>query len=82
MTFSSTVFWKDAAERAVKTFAQALVAVLAVSTTITEVDWPTALGTAGLAALVSLLTSIAGTTTADRGTASLVHLDYTEEKQS
>jgi hypothetical protein len=53
-------FWKDAAERAIKTFAQALVAVFAVSqaTTVLNVDWKAALATAGTAVVVSLLTSI------------------------
>ena len=51
-------FWKDAFERAVKTFAQSAVAVLAVSVSLIDVSWGAAVGTAGLAGLISLLTSI------------------------
>ena len=56
----TTLFWKDAAERSIKTFAQTLVALLvtAGATTIVAINWPVFLGTAATAALVSLLTSI------------------------
>lgn len=54
------VFWKAAAERALKTFAQALIAVLAVGqTTVLSVDWQQALAVSGTAALLSVLSSIA-----------------------
>ena len=53
-------FWKDAAIRAVKTFAQSAVAVLAAGATgLLGTDWVQLLSVAGLAAVVSLLTSIA-----------------------
>lgn len=65
-------FWKDTAERVVKTFAQALVAVLAVGTPIFDIDWGQGLGVAATAAVASLLTSIASIGAADKGTASLV----------
>lgn len=56
-------FWFDAAERAVKTFAQVLVAVFTVSgVTVLNADWGTALATAGTAVLVSLLTSLLSAT--------------------
>lgn len=52
-------FWLDAAERAVKTFAQALLSIFIVSgVTVLNADWATALATAGTAVLVSLLTSL------------------------
>lgn len=52
-------FWKAAAERAIKTFAQTLVVVLgADAVDILAVDWPQALSLAAGAALVSVLTSI------------------------
>lgn len=55
----SKSFWLDTAERALKTVAQVLVAVFAVSgVTVLNADWPTALATAGTAALVSVLTSL------------------------
>lgn len=52
-------FWKATAERAVRTFAQALAAVLvAGATNLLDVDWAAALGTAGLAALLAVLTAV------------------------
>ena len=54
-------FWEATAERALKTFAQALVSVLTVGgfVSVTGVPWLEALGAATLAALLSVLTSIA-----------------------
>ena len=56
-------FWTDALERALKTFAQSFVAVAGASTIA---DWGTSwlgwLAGAGLAALMSLLTSIGSLT--------------------
>ena len=47
-------------ERALKTFAQSLVAVFAAgSVTLLDADWTQALAVSGTAALVSVLTSIA-----------------------
>lgn len=52
-------FWKAAGERAVKSFAQSLLAVLGVAgLSVLDVNWQTALGTAGLTALLSVLASI------------------------
>ncbi|WP_406002169.1 holin [Streptomyces sp. NBC_00829] len=52
-------FWKATAERAVRTFAQSLAAVLmAGATDLFDVDWPAALATAGLATLLAVLTAI------------------------
>lgn len=51
---------KAAGIRALKTVAQTAVAMIPVSVMITEVDWLTVGGTALLAGLVSILTSIAG----------------------
>jgi hypothetical protein len=46
-------------ERALKTFAQALVAVFAAgAVTVLDVDWTQALAVSGTAALISVLTSI------------------------
>ena len=53
-------WWKAAGVRAIKTFAQTAVAMIPVAVTITQVDWLTVLGTAALAGVVSLLTSVAG----------------------
>lgn len=58
-TYATPAFWRGAAERAVKTFAQALLGVLMGGATgILDVDWLAALSVAGLATVVSLLTSI------------------------
>lgn len=51
---------KAAGVRAIKTMAQTVVAMLPVAVTITEVDWLAVLGTAALAGVASLVTSIAG----------------------
>jgi hypothetical protein len=52
-------FWKNATERAVKTWAQSLVALLtAGSANVLEVDWASALGVSVGAALLSFLTSL------------------------
>ena len=53
-------FWKAAAERALKTFAQTAAAILvAAGTGLLSADWVGVLSVAGMAAVVSLLTSIA-----------------------
>lgn len=51
-------FWIAAGERAVKTFAQALIPMF-VGATVLDVDWLYALAGAGTAALLSVLTSVA-----------------------
>ena len=56
---SEKLFWVAAGERAVKTFAQSLVALFAAGVTILNIDWQQGLAVAATAALVSVLTSIA-----------------------
>lgn len=51
---------KCAGVRAVKTVAQTAVALIPAAVTITAVDWPVVAGTAALAGVCSLLTSVAG----------------------
>lgn len=51
---------KAAGVRAVKTMAQTAAAMLPAAATISAVDWGTVVGTAALAGIVSLLTSIKG----------------------
>ena len=64
-------FWKDAAERAIRTAAQVLVAFFGVNTFgILEVDWAQAGSVAALAALTSLLMSVAATGTGSQDSAS------------
>lgn len=66
-------FWRASGERAIKTFAQALAATLSVSgLTSMSVGWQQALATAGLAALLSLLTSVGSSTVGSSGSPSLI----------
>lgn len=51
---------KAAGIRAVKTMAQTVVALIPAATTITQVDWLTVIGTAALAGVTSVITSLAG----------------------
>jgi r1t holin len=64
-------FWKDAAERAVKTAVQVAIPMVT-ATSLDQMDWQTAgLAVAG-AVLLSLLTSLASSQVGSRQTASLV----------
>jgi hypothetical protein len=66
-------FWKDAGERALKTFAQTVVALLSAGGFgLVDAPWSTALNIAALAAVLSVLTSIASAGVGQQGTASLV----------
>lgn len=52
-------FWRAVAERAIKTFAQAAAALLvADGTGLLDTDWQAAASVAGMAAVVSVLTSV------------------------
>ena len=64
-TYTSKTFWLGAAERAIKTFAQSLLAVLLAGTVVWGQDWAQALGVGATAALLSILTSIADPSRAD-----------------
>jgi hypothetical protein len=55
-----TKWMKAAGIRALKTFCQTAVAMLPASAVITEVGWEAVFGTAALAGVASLLTSLAG----------------------
>jgi hypothetical protein len=60
MFLSDSRFWIAAAERAIKTFAQALIALIGTSAmNILELDWTQMLGVSATAAVVSILTSVA-----------------------
>ena len=54
------VWIKAAGIRAAKTMAQTAVALLPASATISAVDWKVVVGTAALAGVASVLTSLAG----------------------
>jgi hypothetical protein len=74
----TATFWKDAAERAVKTAAQVFVTMLiAAGTDLFTTDWKAALAAAGMAALLSLVTSVGSGFVNPTGTASLVTLPST-----
>lgn len=60
MSKKTETWLKAAGIRAVKTFAQSAVAMLPAAAAITAVDWGVVAGTAALAAVASLLTSLAG----------------------
>ena len=67
--YTSRTFWAGTAERAVKTAAQTLAALLVTGTVIWSVDWPQALGVTATAALLSVLTSLADPRAADTAVA-------------
>jgi hypothetical protein len=53
-------WWKAAGVRALKTFCQTAVSMLTVGQAFIDVDWMNVLSVSGVAAVISLLTSIAG----------------------
>ena len=57
---SSKEWWKAAGIRAIKTCAQTAIALIPAGVMIQEVNWIMVLGTAALAGVLSLLTSLAG----------------------
>ncbi len=66
-------FWQLASERALKTFAQSLLALLSVAGVgLLTAPWTTALSTAGMAAVLSVLTSIASEPVGERHSPSLL----------
>ena len=66
-------FWKDAVERAVKTAAQTAVALIGTgSLGLFEIDWVQIGSVTAVAAILSVLTSVASDPVGDSGTASLV----------
>lgn len=60
MSETAKKWWKAAGIRAVKTMAQTCLGVIGASVVLTEVNWIVVLSSALLAAVVSLLTSVAG----------------------
>ncbi|MFN2495776.1 MAG: holin [Pseudonocardiaceae bacterium] len=67
------LFWRLAFERAFKTFLQTLVALLSINGIgLLDAPWPTALSAAGMAALLSLLTSMASEPLGERNNPSLL----------
>jgi hypothetical protein len=67
------IFWQATAERAVKSFAQALAAMLGTGGVgLLDVAWTTSLSVAGMTALLSVLTSVSSIRVGDAGMPSLV----------
>ncbi len=60
MNDKGKMWLKAASIRAIRTVAQTAVAMLPAAASIAAVDWTTVLGTAALAGIASLLTSLAG----------------------
>lgn len=60
MNDKTKTWLKAAGIRAAKTMAQTAVALLPAAATIAQVDWITVAGTAALAGIASVLTSLAG----------------------
>lgn len=53
-------WWKAAGIRAIKTFAQALIACISTGVALLDVNWSYAFSVAAVAAILSLLTSLTG----------------------
>jgi hypothetical protein len=68
----TATFWKDAAERAIKTAAQTLLGVIAGLQVTTGMDWETTLIAAGIATGLSVLTSLLSSLSGTSSSASVV----------
>ncbi|SDN74115.1 holin [Allokutzneria albata] len=67
------LFWKAAAERAIKTGAQSLAAILSAEAVgLLDAPWGAALSAAGMAAVLSVITSVGSTAVGDSSSPSLV----------
>lgn len=53
-------WWKAAGIRAIKTVAQAAIAMIGTSAVMSEVDWAAVISASALAGILSMLTSVAG----------------------
>jgi hypothetical protein len=75
-------FWKALTERAVKTFAESLGAILAGNAVgLLDVDWSGSFSVAGMATLLSVLLSIGSGAVTD-GSPSLTNAEYVPEHRA
>lgn len=68
----SANFWRDAAERAIKTAAQTLLASFGIGVSVLSVNWQACLSITATATVLSVLSSIGSEDFGVFGTASLV----------
>lgn len=73
-TIGGAAYWTGVGDRAFKSFAQSLLLLWGAddALNVLQVDWATALGLAGGAALLSVLTSIVSAPMGDKGTTSFL----------
>lgn len=64
--YASKSFWSGLLERSISTFAQSLLGVLVVGSSVVDIDWKTALGIAGTATLAAVLKAFAAPAETDR----------------
>jgi hypothetical protein len=77
--YATAAFWVASLERAVKTFAQSLAALLvADGVDLLSIDWGEKFSIAGMAALVSLLTSVGSDMVTDDPGPSLTNSERTD----
>lgn len=74
--YARASFWSGVCDRAIKTFAQSLLAAFAVGVGIFDIDWKGALSIAATAVLASVLTSLADAKETDKAIATAA-VDYT-----
>lgn len=71
--WNTKLFWKDTVERAVRTTAQVVSALLvAAGTGLLDTDWGATFSAAGMAGALSVLTSLASEAKTQDGTASMI----------
>ena len=64
--YTSKSFWSGLVERAVSTFAQALLGALVIGSSIADLDWKSVLGVAATATMASVLKSFVAPAETDR----------------
>lgn len=74
--YARASFWSGVCDRAIKTFAQSLLAAFAVGVGIFDIDWKGALSITATAVLASVLTSLADAKETDKAIATAA-VDYT-----